>query len=98
MPGSSPGMTRVCNSHTFAFSPHAFARGLPVFCRLAPERAQGMPGARCAPRSRVQDGVEGAHEHTGHTGFTRHSPRNGFTAYFVLSPEIGLVCLCRPAG
>ena len=51
-----------------------------------PKRAQGMPGARCAPRSRVQDGVGGAHEHTGHTGFTRHSPRNGFTAYFVLSP------------
>jgi hypothetical protein len=50
------------------------------------KRAQGMPGARCAPRSRVQDGVEGAHEHTGHTGYTRHSPRNGFTAYFVLSP------------
>jgi len=22
----------------------------------------------------------------------RHSPRNGFTAYFVLSPAIGLVC------
>src|ERR1700752_996337 len=51
-----------------------------------------MPGARCAPRSRVQDGVESAHEHTGHTGITRHSPRNGFTAYFVLSPAIGLSC------
>jgi hypothetical protein len=35
-----------------------------------------------------------AHErsHHGHTGFTRHSPRNGFTAYFVLSPAIGLFC------
>jgi hypothetical protein len=49
-------------------------------------RAQGMPGARCAPRSRVQDGVESAHEHTGHTGITRHSPRSGFNGYFVLSP------------
>src|SRR6266436_9634983 len=29
-----------------------------------------------------------AHErsHHGHTGTTRHSPRNGFTAYFALSP------------
>jgi hypothetical protein len=32
------------------------------------------------------------HSHHGHTGITRHSPRNGFTAYFVLSPAIGLVC------
>jgi hypothetical protein len=32
------------------------------------------------------------HSHHGHTGFTRHSPRNGFTAYIVLSPAIGLVC------
>jgi len=26
------------------------------------------------------------HSHHGHTGTTRHSPRNGFTAYFALSP------------
>jgi hypothetical protein len=34
-----------------------------------------------------------AHErsHHGHTGTTRHSPRNGFTAYFVLSPVTMLV-------
>jgi hypothetical protein len=30
--------------------------------------------------------------HHGHTGITRHSLRNGFTAYFVLSPVIGLSC------
>jgi len=28
----------------------------------------------------------------GHTAITRHSPRNGFTAYFVFSPAIGLFC------
>jgi len=28
----------------------------------------------------------------GHTGNTRHSPRNGFTVSFVLSPVIGLFC------
>ena len=67
-------------------------------CRLTPEKGAGNAGRSMRPRSRVQDGVEGAHEHTGHTGYTRHSPRNGFTAYFVLSPEIGLVCLRRPAG
>src|SRR5580692_6667459 len=45
-----------------------------------------MPGDRCAPRSRVQDGVESAHEHTGHTGITRHSPRNGFNGVYRALP------------
>src|SRR6202035_1658484 len=40
------------------------------------------------PRSRVQDGIESAHEHTGHTGITRHSPRSGFTDYGALSPVL----------
>src|SRR6266404_2738136 len=45
-----------------------------------------MPGAQCT-RSLACDRNK-AHErsHHGHTGITRHSPRNGFTAYFVLSP------------
>jgi len=45
-----------------------------------------MPGAR-RTRSLACE-IKKAHEHShhGHTGFTRHSPRNGFTAYFVLSP------------
>jgi hypothetical protein len=30
--------------------------------------------------------------HHGHTGNTRHSPHNGFTVSFVLSPVIGLSC------
>jgi hypothetical protein len=33
---------------------------------------------------------------TGHTGFARHSPREGFTTYFVLSPVNGLCCHRRP--
>jgi hypothetical protein len=35
-----------------------------------------------------------AHErsHHGHTGITRHSPRNGFTVSFVIFPVIGLCC------
>jgi hypothetical protein len=32
------------------------------------------------------------HRHHGHTGFARHSPRNGFTAYFVLSPATNSFC------
>jgi len=30
--------------------------------------------------------------HSGGTGYIRHSPRNGFNAYFVLSPVTGLFC------
>ena len=55
-----------------------------------PEKGAGNAGRSMRPRSRVQDGVEDAHEHTGHTGDTRHSPRNGFTDYGVLSPVLGL--------
>ena len=56
-----------------------------------------MPGAQCT-RSLACDKIK-AHErsHHGHTGITRHSPRNGFTAYFALSPAIGLVCHRRLA-
>jgi hypothetical protein len=32
---------------------------------------------------------------TGSDGINRLSPRNGFTAYFVVSPETGLFCLRR---
>ena len=55
------------------------------------QRAQGMPGARSA-RSLACSVKNTRVSHHGHTGFTRHSPRNGFTAYFVLSPVTGLVC------
>src|SRR6202035_5823430 len=48
----------------------------------------GNAGRPMRPRSRVQDVVESAHEHTGHTGITRHSPRNGFTDYGALSPVL----------
>src|SRR6476469_9228580 len=49
------------------------------------QRAQGMLGARCT-RSLVCKKQTHEHSHHGHTGTTRHSPRHGFTAYFVLSP------------
>jgi hypothetical protein len=55
------------------------------------QRAQGMPGARCA-RSRVWSVESTRVSHHGHTGITRHSPRNGFTAYIALSRVTGLSC------
>ncbi len=39
---------------------------------------------------------EHAHEHTGSAETLRPSLRSGFTAYFVLSPAIGLFCHRRP--
>src|SRR6266852_2360710 len=59
------------------------ARGL----RFVSLKLEGAGNAGCAlhPRSRVQK--ENAHEHTGSAEALRHSLRNGFTAYFALSPE-----------
>ena len=75
------------------------ARGARVVCtNVAPsekQRAQGMPGARCA-RSRVWCVESTRVSHHGHTGNTRHSPRNGFTAYIALSPVTGLSCHRHP--
>src|SRR5258708_4482692 len=65
------------------------ARVLLCFLPAEHQRAQGMPGARCA-RSRACSVVNTRVSHHGHTGTTRHSPRNGFTAYIVLSPVTGL--------
>jgi hypothetical protein len=50
-----------------------------------------MPGARCA-RSLACSVENTRVSHHGHTGNTRHSPRNGFTAYSALSPVTGLFC------
>ena len=48
-----------------------------------------MPDARCT-RDLMRDlPKKGAHEHTGAAENIRHSLRNGFTAYNVLSPENG---------
>jgi hypothetical protein len=49
-------------------------------------RAPDAPAAACAVvvSTRVS--------HHGHTGITRHSPRNGFNGCFVLSPVTGLSC------
>jgi len=44
------------------------------------------------PQSRVQKVKSTRGSHHRFSGAARHSPRNGFTAYFVISPVIGLVC------
>jgi hypothetical protein len=55
------------------------------------KEAQGRPGARCTRGLVCKMHIENAHEHTGSAEAVRPSLRNGFTAYFVLSPVTGLV-------
>src|SRR5256885_12223270 len=50
-------------------------------------RVPTAPAVSCAKRTVID-----AHEHTGSAETARLSPRNGFTAYFVLSPVSGLFC------
>jgi hypothetical protein len=51
------------------------------------QRARGRPGARCTRGLACKDAHKKcAHEHTGSAEAVRPSLRNGFTAYFVLSP------------
>ena len=84
----------------FAFS----RRTAPDVCMnwSPPSRSEGAGNAGCLlhPRSRVQCGDRGAHEHTGTAGARRHSLRNGLTAYAALSLETNSSCLhhCRLDG
>jgi hypothetical protein len=84
-------MTTGANfKHTSTFPRRNRARVV-VRNALEKKRAQGMPGARCA-RSRAWCVVNTRVSHHGHTGTTRHSPRNGFNGCFALSPVTGLFC------
>jgi hypothetical protein len=57
-----------------------------------PKREQGMPGARCTRGLVCKIVRRNAHEHTGSAETLRHPPRNGFTAYAVLSPATNSSC------
>src|SRR6478736_3626134 len=72
------------------------ARGVQEVSALKKSRAQGMPGAQCT-RSLVCD--ENKHTSVVTTvtpEIARHSPRNGFTAYAVLSPATSSFCHRHP--
>jgi hypothetical protein len=58
---------------------------------LRNQRAQGMPGARCARSLACNVKKHTSVVTTVTPEIARHSPRNGFTAYFVLSPVTRLV-------
>src|SRR5205823_8896171 len=93
-----PGLRRddVGREYAFAISRH----GLPELCKFVgplenrgrrESRVPTAPAVSCAELH-----IVGAHEHTGSAETARPSPRNGFTAYFVLSPVSGLVCHRHP--
>ena len=66
------------------------ARGLAGNFLPSKIRGRREDRVRAAPAvSRAKVRKENAHEHTGTDGTLRHSLRNGFTAYIVLSPENG---------
>ena len=70
------------------------------------QRVQGMPGARCTRGLVCKVVQRNAHEHTGSAEALRHSLRDGFTAYAVLSPATNSSChrhrringFARPVG
>jgi hypothetical protein len=68
-----------------------FARGLLKKFRALKSEGRGECRMHAAPAVPCAKKVKKAHEHTGSAEAIRHSLRNGFTAYFVLSPAIGLV-------
>jgi hypothetical protein len=57
-----------------------------------------MPDARCTRGLVRKKGEGNAHEHTGSAEAIRHSLRDGFTAYFVLSPAIRICLSPSPRG
>src|SRR3954451_17785066 len=50
------------------------------------KRAQGMPGAQCARSLACKIRKAYERSHHGHTGYTRHSPRNGFNGFLRALP------------
>src|SRR5467141_3821679 len=74
-------MTTNINSHSRARYARGFAR------TVSPRENRGRRECRARNAPAASHAMKKAYEHShhGHTGTTRHSPRNGFTAYFALS-------------
>src|SRR5260370_23255988 len=79
------------NTHSFAIS----RPDTPEVCYPTSlpsnQRAQGMPGARCARSLACK--IKKAYEHSHHrfTGFTRHSLRNGFNGFLRALPGVRIL-------
>src|SRR5437868_5981069 len=83
----------VGRGYAFAISRRDFARVMQFFVLTLETEGAGKAGCRLTPAvSCAKLHIVGAHEHTGSAETARPSPRNGFTAYFALSPVSGLFC------
>src|SRR6266567_25799 len=68
-----------------------------IHCPSLKSEGAGKTGCALHPRSRVQRCTKKcAHEHTGSAETLRPSPRNGFTAYSVLSLVTGFFATIAP--
>jgi hypothetical protein len=93
---------------TTRYAPSFSRHDAPEVCKFAPPQKErgrtrpskegaGKTGCALHPRSRVHVAhQENAHEHTGSAEAVRPSLRNGFTAYFVLSPVTGFLATVIP--
>ena len=85
-----PAFRMMTTGYRFAISRRCFARALHLRFALLENRGRREDRVRAAPAvSCANCAHKTAHEHTGAAGTLRPSLRNGFTAYFVLSPENG---------
>jgi hypothetical protein len=73
-----------------------FARALLSIFLALPSEGAGNAGCTLHPRSRVQNCAKKRTRAYRFSGGIRHSLRNGFTAYNVLSPVTGLFCHRHP--
>ena len=64
--------------------------------QVLPQEGSREDRVRAAPAVSRAKAVKNAHEHTGSAEAVRPSLRDGVTAYFELSPVIGLSCHRRP--
>jgi hypothetical protein len=90
---TTEGMARIFKQPNRDTTPHSRGTMRPSFakrCRHLKNRGRGeclVPNAPAASCALCSWSI-----HSGGTGYIRHSPRNGFTAYIALSPGTGLFC------
>jgi hypothetical protein len=78
--------TARCARHSFAISPRLRARGLLAALHLWRPKGAGNAGRSLRPQPCVRLKETHKHNHHGHTGATRHSPRNGFNGFLRALP------------
>src|ERR1700722_10258419 len=87
----------VARDHSFAISPHLLREFYPDRSALSYQRAQGMPGARCA-RSRACSVESTRVSHHGHTGKRPAFPAQWFYGLFRALVSANSARMCERAA